>query len=261
MQGAITQLENALAIAKALQNAAVQSQAHLADTDSQNQLKTNLTELAESGLLAYAQEGIALTSPEAIQLSTSNSVAITAEKQTDISALKNITLSAGEAIGLFAQKSGMKLFANQGDIEVQAQNASLAMAAKQDIKVDTVDGKITLSAAKEIILMCGGSYIKISSEGIELGTQNNVYLKCNAMQKMSAADMDIDKLSLPDIIGDYAIKFLCKDETGYIYANEPYIATLLNNKKVRGITDKNGYTQTFHSEYENETITLEFIRR
>ncbi|WP_237398527.1 MULTISPECIES: DUF2345 domain-containing protein, partial [unclassified Gilliamella] len=32
-----------------------------------------------------------------------------------------------------------------------------------------------------------GSYIKISSEGIELGTQDNIYLKCNVLQKMGPA--------------------------------------------------------------------------
>jgi type VI secretion system secreted protein VgrG len=184
MQSAITQLENALAIAKALQNAAVQSQAHLADTDSQNQLKANLTELAESGILAYAQEGIALTSADTIQLSTSNNLTITAENQADINAIKTITLSSGEALGLFAHQDGMKLFANQGDIEVQAQNASLAMAAKQDIKVDSVEGKITVSADKDITLICGGSYIKITSEGIELGTAGNLRFKSAVLQKM-----------------------------------------------------------------------------
>ncbi|OTP82996.1 hypothetical protein B5S44_12845 [Gilliamella apicola] len=187
MQAAITQLENALSIAKALQNAATASEAHGADTDSQEQLKTTLTQLAQSGILAYAQEGIALTSPENIQLSTSNSVSMTSENQTDINALKNITVSSGESIGLFAHKSGMKVFANQGDVEVQAQNANLNMAAKQDIKIDSVDGSIDWSAAKEIILMCGGSYIKISSAGIELGTADNVYIKSNAMQKMGPA--------------------------------------------------------------------------
>ncbi|OCG45963.1 hypothetical protein A9G28_11695 [Gilliamella sp. Fer1-1] len=187
MQAAITQLENALSIAKALQNAATQSDAHSADTDSQDQLKANLSELTQSGLLAYAQEGIALTSPENIQLTTGNSLTLTSENQTDINALKNITVSSGDAIGLFAHKSGMKLFANQGDIEVQAQNANLNMAAKQDIKVDSVDGKVTITASDEIKLICGGSYIKISSAGIELGTQDNVYLKCNVMQKMGPA--------------------------------------------------------------------------
>ncbi|OCG47150.1 hypothetical protein A9G35_04145 [Gilliamella sp. Choc5-1] len=261
MQAAITQLENALSIAKALQNAATQSEAHGADTDSQEQLNKTLSQLTQSGILAYAQEGIALTSPQNIQLSTGNSVTLTSENQTDIAALKNLTLSSGEAMGLFAHKSGMKLFANQGDIVVQAQNANLNMAAKQDIKIDSVDGELTVTASEQLTLMCGGSYIKISSEGIELGTQDNVYLKCNVMQKMGVTDMSIDDLSLPDIIGDYAVKFICKDESGKIYANERYIATLPNGKKVQGQTDKNGYTQAFHSVDENETITLELISR
>ncbi|WP_294615543.1 type VI secretion system Vgr family protein [uncultured Gilliamella sp.] len=190
MQAAITQIENALSIAKALQNAATQSEAHSADTDSQEQLKSSLTGLSQSRILAYAQEGIALTSPEDIQLSSGNSVTITSENQTDISALKNITLSTSEAIGLFAQKAGIKLFANQGDVEMQAQHDNLNVAAKQDIKVDSVDGSVTVTASQDITLICGGSYIKISSQGIELGTSGNIYLKCNAMQKMGAATMD-----------------------------------------------------------------------
>ncbi|WP_143422868.1 type VI secretion system Vgr family protein, partial [Gilliamella apicola] len=197
MQGAITQLENALSIAKALQNAANSSEAHGADTDSQEQLKATLTQLAQSGIIAYAQEGIALTSPENIQLSTSNSVSMTSENQTDINALKNITVSSGESIGLFAHKSGMKVFANQGDVEVQAQNANLNMAAKQDIKIDSVDGKLTVSASEELKLMCGGSYIKISSAGIELGTADNVYIKSNALQKMGPASLFLPNTDLP----------------------------------------------------------------
>ena len=81
----------------------------------------------------------------------------------------------------------MKIFANQGDIEVQAQNADLNMAAKQDIQIDSVDGELTARASKALTLICGGSYIKISSAGIELGTADNVYIKSNAMQKMGPA--------------------------------------------------------------------------
>ncbi|MCX8617916.1 DUF2345 domain-containing protein, partial [Gilliamella sp. B2923] len=192
---------------------------------------------------------------------TGNSVSITAENQTDITALKNITVSSGEAIGLFAHKSGMKVFANQGDINLQAQNANLNMAAKQDIHIDSVDGKLTITASKELTLICGGSYIKISSKGIELGTPDNVKLKCNVMQKMGPKNMARNQLALPYIIGDYAVKFICKDETGKIYANERYIATLPDGRKIQGQTDKNGYTQSFHSTNENETITLELISR
>ncbi|WP_334321564.1 DUF2345 domain-containing protein, partial [Gilliamella apicola] len=74
--------------------------------------------------------------------------------------------------------------------------ANLNMAAKQDIKIDSVDGSVDLSAVKEITLMCGGSYIKLSSAGIELGTADNVYIKSNAMQKMGPANLEFS-LNLP----------------------------------------------------------------
>ncbi|PXZ01039.1 DUF2345 domain-containing protein [Gilliamella apicola] len=135
-------------------------------------------------MLAYAQEGIALTNPENIPLSTSNSVSVTSENQNDINELKKIIVSSVDSIALFAHKSGMKVFTNQGDVEMQAQNANLNMAANQDIKIDSVDGSVDWSAAKDIILMCGGSYIIISSAGIEVGTDDNVYIKSNVLQKV-----------------------------------------------------------------------------
>ncbi|TEA26469.1 DUF2345 domain-containing protein [Candidatus Schmidhempelia bombi] len=56
-------------------------------------------------------------------------------------------------------KDGIKLFVNQSDIEIQAQNAILAIAAKQDIKIDSVEGKTALSSAKEIPLPPNGGRI------------------------------------------------------------------------------------------------------
>ncbi|WP_172398603.1 type VI secretion system Vgr family protein [Gilliamella apicola] len=259
MQAAITQLENALSIAKALQNAATASEAHGADTDSQEQLKTTLTQLAQSGIIAYAQEGIALTSPENIQLSTSNSVSVTSENQTDINALKNITVSSGESIGLFAHKSGMKVFANQGDVEMQAQNANLNMAAKQDIKIDSVDGKLTVTANEELTLMCGGSYIKISSAGIELGTADNVYIKSNAMQKMGPKKIESPNIALPQKVTENGIRFHFIDEQGRVYANEPYIVVLPNGRKLHGLTDKNGRTKAFYTD-SPDSVNIQLTR-
>ena len=103
---------------------------------------------------------------------------MTSENQNDINELKKIIVSSVESIALFAHKSGMKVFTNQGDVEMQAQNAN------QDIKIDSVDGSVYWSAAKDIILMCRGSYIIISSAGIEVGTDDNVYIKSNVLQKV-----------------------------------------------------------------------------
>ncbi|WP_392561744.1 type VI secretion system tip protein VgrG [Orbus sturtevantii] len=198
MQGAISQLENALSIAKALQQAASSAQAHPADIDSQQQLQSALNQLTDAGMIAYAPAGIGLTSDENIQLSSGNSISLTSEQQTDISALNNITLASSEAVGIFAHKAGIKLLANQGQVELQAQNDAMAIAAKQDVTIDSVESKVDFSAAKDITLICGGSFVKISAAGIELGSSSNVSVKAAALQKMgpatqsSSAAMNID---------------------------------------------------------------------
>ena len=197
MQGAITQLENALSIAKALHNAAQTAQAHPSDIDNQQQLQAALTQLKQAGILAYAPEGIALTSDNNIQLSSASSITTTSENHTDISALQNITIAAEESISLFAHKTGMKLFANQGKVEVQAQNDAMEIAAKQDIRVDSVDGSLLISASKDITLVCGGSYIKISGSGIELGTSGNVSVKSAALEKMGPSQLNLSPTLLP----------------------------------------------------------------
>ena len=69
-----------------------------------------------------------------------------------------------------------------------------------------------ITASQKITLICGSSYIRISQSDIELGTASNVYIKSNALQKMGAKTIAPNPLALPYIIGDYAVKFICKDE-------------------------------------------------
>ncbi|WP_392561457.1 type VI secretion system tip protein VgrG [Orbus sturtevantii] len=259
MQGAIAQLENALSIAKALQNAANSAQAHPADLDSQQQLQSALKQLTEAGMIAYAPAGIGLTSDENIQLSSGNSISLTSEQQTDISALNNITLTSSEAVGIFAHKAGMKLLANQGQVELQAQNDALDVAAKQEINIDSVDGHITITAKKEIILISGGSYIKIDASGVELGSSGNVTIKASALQKMGPASMSNNIKALSEPVTNNGMKFRFIDENGLPHVNENYIAQLPNGKKIQGVSDSQGYTQTFFSTNSQEQIKLELI--
>ncbi|MCO6546007.1 MAG: type VI secretion system tip protein VgrG, partial [Gilliamella sp.] len=177
MQAAITQLENALSIAKALQSAVNHAQAESADIVSQQQLQDTLKQLNQSGIIGYAQEGIGLVSPKNIQLSTESNLSFTADNNTDISVLKKITLAAGEALSLFANKMGIKLFASKGKVQIQAQNDAMELAAKQSINVNSIDASLLLTANKDITLICGGSYIKMEPNGIELGTSGNVTVK------------------------------------------------------------------------------------
>ena len=192
MEGAKIQLSNALSIVQSLQKVVENSNGHSADIESQTELKNTLTELNESGIVGYAQEGIGLTSPKNIQLSTGKNISIIAENNTEISVIKKITLAAGEALSFFAHKMGIKLFASKGKVEIQAQNDELSLMAKDEIQINSVDNSVTLTAPRDITLISGGSYIKINSQGIELGTPGNVVIKSAAFQKMGPASMNVN---------------------------------------------------------------------
>ncbi|OCG11993.1 type VI secretion system Vgr family protein [Gilliamella apicola] len=192
MEGAKIQLSNALSIVQSLQKVVENSNGHSTDIESQTELKNTLTELSESGIVGYAQEGIGLTSPKNIQLSTGKNISIIAENNTEISVIKKITLAAGEALSFFAHKMGIKLFASKGKVEIQAQNDELSLMAKDEIQINSVDNSVTLTAPRDITLISGGSYIKINSQGIELGTPGNVVIKSAAFQKMGPASMNVN---------------------------------------------------------------------
>ncbi|HDC4374814.1 TPA: type VI secretion system tip protein VgrG [Enterobacter hormaechei] len=172
MDEAIAQLENALGIAKSLASAAESAQALPSDTGNQQTLNDALKDLAHPGMVLNAPQGVSISSPQAVRLSSgSASVGIMSQQNTDISALRRFTVSAGEAVSLLAAKAGMKLFAAKGKVEIQAQDDGLDAVAKKDITVTSVEGRVEITAAKELVVNCAGAYIKLSGGNIELGCQ------------------------------------------------------------------------------------------
>ncbi|WP_153069856.1 DUF2345 domain-containing protein, partial [Escherichia coli] len=125
---------------------------------------------AQPGIVLNAPQGVSISSPQAVRLSSgSASVGIVSQQNTDISALKRFTVAAGEAVSLLARKAGMKLFAAKGKIEIQAQDDALEATAKKDITVTSVEGRVEITAAEELVVNCVGAYIRLSGGNIELG--------------------------------------------------------------------------------------------
>ncbi|WP_343525845.1 type VI secretion system tip protein VgrG [Klebsiella michiganensis] len=198
MKEAIAQLENALTIAKSLSSAAEGADSLPADTASQQTLNAALKELAKPGIILNAPEGVSITSPQAVRVASgAASVGIMSQQNTDISALKRFTVAAGEAVSVLARKAGMKLFAAKGKVEIQAQDDALEAIAKKDVTVTSVEGKVVITGATELVVNCGGAFMKLSGGNMELGAPGNILLKCANVQKMGSADYDVPKPVLP----------------------------------------------------------------
>ncbi|WP_176322268.1 DUF2345 domain-containing protein, partial [Burkholderia vietnamiensis] len=108
MQETIAQLEQALALAKSLGDAARTAKAMPADTDAQQQMKDEFDGLKQPGLLASAPASIGVVAGGGVQMAAKESISAVAGKNADFSVMKRFTAAAGEAVSLFAQKLGIK---------------------------------------------------------------------------------------------------------------------------------------------------------
>ncbi|ELQ9312221.1 type VI secretion system tip protein VgrG [Serratia marcescens] len=241
MKEAISQLENALTIAKSLSSAAEGADALPADTASQQTLNAALKELAKPGIILNAPEGVSITSPQAVRVASgAASVGIMSQQNTDISALKRFTVAAGEAVSMLARKAGMKLFAAKGKVEIQAQDDAIEAIAKKDVTVTSVEGKVVITGATELVVNCDGAFMKLAGGNMELGAPGNILLKCANVQKMGSSDYDAPKPELPQ---GYSENFIAQDkESGDILANTRYRITTADGSVYEGRTDSEGKT-------------------
>jgi type VI secretion system secreted protein VgrG len=183
-------LKQALQQMQSLADAASAAQAIAADYEEQKALLNGtLKGLKQAGILVSAPAGIALTSGEHLQLAAAENLIATAGGNADIGVMKRFTVAAGEAVSLFAQKLGMKLFAAKGKVEIHAQTDEMTLAALKDLTITSTNGKLILSASKEVWIGADGSYIKITGTGIENGTSGDIVEKCAMWDTAGANSM------------------------------------------------------------------------
>ncbi|EML1107701.1 type VI secretion system tip protein VgrG, partial [Klebsiella pneumoniae] len=186
MDEALSQLQEALSLVEALHSAAEVAKSELADLQTQKTLLSEtLTELKKSALLLSAPAGIAQVTPKSLQLSSGENLISTSGKNTDFSVFKKFTVAAGEAVSLFAQKLGIKIFASKGKVEIQAQSDEMLLDACKDLRISSSDGKILISAKKEIILTSGGGYIRIGGGTVECAAPDKIIERGAVWQKFS----------------------------------------------------------------------------
>ncbi|RAR50053.1 type VI secretion system secreted protein VgrG [Paraburkholderia unamae] len=197
MQEAIAQLESALATAKALASSATTSKAEPADTDAQQQVKDDLDQLKKAGMLMSTPASAALVTGQGLQFAAQDNITSVAGKNADWSVLKRFTVAAGEMISLFAQKLGIKIYAAKGPVELQAQSGPMSFTADKDVSFGSVNGKVNLAAAKEIIFECGGAFVQIKDGSITLGGPGDLFLKTITVQRQGKESVHLPIPSLP----------------------------------------------------------------
>lgn len=178
MAPAINQINQANSQMQALNSAAEAAGALICDINTQiNFVTDKIRDLQSAVLLASAPQGVALTSGEHLQLSSTRNTMINAGQHLDLGAMKNLSVTVEKALGLFVHKEGAKLVANQGDIDIQAQHNTMGLLAKQQVTITSCEDGISISTPETLTLNGGGSYLKLSKNGIEHGSEGMMVLK------------------------------------------------------------------------------------
>ncbi|MEL7937115.1 type VI secretion system tip protein VgrG [Pseudomonas delhiensis] len=245
MAAAIEQLKTALSLAQTMANAATSAEARPGDIASQIRLNQSLIDLAQPGVLLHAPEGVGIVSREAVRLASGGeSVGLMAGHNVDISADRDMTVVAQETVSLFAHSAGMQLKAAAGKVELHAQSDALHALARHDVKIESTDGRVEITAPKELVLHCGGAYIRIKDGDIELGAPGNIYLKAAHVQKLGSASLNIAPTPLP---AGYSARYTMRDHNQALMSFTPYRVAAPEGEIFEGVTDRAGRTMTVHT--------------
>ena len=141
MDPAVSNLSDAREQMTSISTDAQTATANPADLQAQiNLLEQQLIDLKKSVLLLSAPDGIALTSGQHLQVSAGQNLIATAGKNADVSVVKNLFIGVGNALSVFVRKLGIKLIANQGPVQVQAQNDLMELLARKEISIFSTEG-------------------------------------------------------------------------------------------------------------------------
>ncbi|WP_233209089.1 DUF2345 domain-containing protein, partial [Erwinia sp. B116] len=166
-------------------------------------------------------------------------------------------VAASEAVSLFAQAAGMKMYAGAGKVDIQAQADAMNVSALQDITVTSGQGSMRVNASKELILSCGGAYIKLSGGNIELGCPRNILLKATNVNQTGPASLDTPPVTFPK---GYSGSFTIKDaETGEVKPFTKYKVTSPEGDVFEGVSDSTGKTAPLYSSIPGK-MKIEFPR-
>jgi type VI secretion system secreted protein VgrG len=172
MHDADATLQQAMDMMRSLNDSASAAKAWLAEIDQQRALiEQRLTNLQKPVIVANAPEGVGIASGQHMQLAARKQMFVTAGGGLDIGVFKRITAAAGEAISLFAERLGIRIFASKGKVQIQAQGDGMELMSLKDMVVSSSDGQVSITARKGVILGDGsGAYVKVADGKVYLGS-------------------------------------------------------------------------------------------
>ncbi|WP_433770625.1 type VI secretion system Vgr family protein [Pseudomonas putida] len=244
MSAAVDRLQQA---GQQLQKLSVDAQAASADpadVAAQLQLlREDLEQLKSSVLLLSAPQGIALTSGQHLQLAAQNNLMLNAGGEADISVVKRLFIGVGQGLSFFVRKLGIKLIANQGPVQIQAQNDRLEVFARHGLDITSTEDEVRITAKKKIVVNGGGSYMTLDEGGIEQGTAGDHKVKAAHFEYSGPASMTATHPEYPKSLSKQVLRFnvsQASNATNQSWVGMPYTLYADGAVLKQGVLDASG---------------------
>jgi type VI secretion system secreted protein VgrG len=175
---------------------------------------------------------------------------------------QSILSTANKDIEHCALEGDMRHIAGKGKISVQAQESTIEIIAEQVLNLISNKNSINITANKEIVLQAGGSYIKVSAQGIEQGTGGKWEAKASMHKTSGPARLpDSQRVWPGHIETKFSSKLVVDKQLHDLLAGEgagkvPYKFIDAEGTVVaRGELNEHGQTQRiFHKDLDDLTV-------
>ncbi|MGQ7247438.1 type VI secretion system Vgr family protein [Halomonas sp. V046] len=142
--------------------------------------------------------GIALSTPQSTHLAQDKSLSITSGEDINLATGRSLIAIMGQKLSLFVQRAGIKLFAAQGKVEIQAQSDAMELTAEKDLTITSTEHSVRIDAKDEILLTSGGGYIRLKGGNIEIHGPGKIDIKGALHSFAGPASQSADLPDLPD---------------------------------------------------------------
>lgn len=252
----------ALSVAGFLSKIAVDVSEDPDTTDSLKQLKSDTESWTSAGgapaLAMFGEAGAILGSSQNVVIAADGALDATSRKQTSISSGGSLYLRATKAVSLLAYKLGIKLIAAAGDIKIQSRDGCIEITASKRIKLianesielhspvirTIAQGAMTEHAGGKIVQQCSGTH----------------QIKSSKFEHVSGGDGKPEKINFgnKDMAHDQQI-LVCDMRTDAPLPNRRYRITVEDGQTIEGTTDDNGLTERFASNLPFAGYQIELI--
>jgi type VI secretion system secreted protein VgrG len=155
-------------------------------------------EFTEPNLAFSSAAGIISTATDSTHMASGNDHVVTASRDVSVSAGRSLLATARNAISLFAYRLGIRMIAAMGKVVIQAQKDEALLAALKDLTVSSSEGRVVITAGKEVWVGANGSYLCLNNGGITLGTPGQILNKSASWEK-DGPDSQKVMLAMPTV--------------------------------------------------------------